>query len=127
MSPFLSTARLGIHRASVESGAHVDCCTGPDVTTVPPVTFNWYQRGDVSDELPGFATVCVSQSDSAPPRFVYWFCTIKRSRRVSSAFPFFAGTVDAPTPQVASVTLDGPVSVELATLAQSTWNLQTRA
>ncbi len=71
--------------------------------------------------------MCVSQSDSAPARFVYWFCTIKRSRSVSSALPLFAGTDDGPTPQLASVTFDGPVSVELAVLLQSTWNFQIRA
>src|SRR5215471_1898292 len=114
MFPLLSTARLGIHRATVESGAHVDCCSGADVTTLPPVTLIWYQRGEVSVELPGFATVCVNQTDSTPLRFVYWLCTIKRSRSVSSPFPFFAGTVVGATPHVASVTFDGPVSVELA-------------
>ena len=71
MFPFLSTARLGIQRATVESGAQVDCCSGPEVTTVPPVTLSWYHRGEVNAALPGFATVCVSQSDSTPPRFVY--------------------------------------------------------
>src|SRR5215831_8347211 len=127
MSPFLSTARLGIHRPTVVSGAHVDCWSGPEVTTVPLVTFSWYQRGAVSDVLPGLATVCVSHSDSVLPSFVYWFCTIRRSPSVSSPFPFFAGA-DAGAPvHDASVTLDGPVTVELAVFVQSTWNFQTCA
>src|SRR5689334_2511368 len=120
MSPFLSTARLGIHRATVLSGAKVDCCTGPVVTTVPPVTLSWYQRGASSAMFPGFATLCVSQSDSAPFRFVYWFWTISRSCSASSAFPFFAGAVPGPWVHDASVTLDGPVTVEFAVLLQST-------
>src|SRR2546422_2170778 len=125
--PSLSTARLGIQRATVESGAQVDCCSGPEVTTVPPVTLSWYHRGEVNVVFPGLATVCVIQSDSTLPRFVYWFCTINRSRNVSSAFPLFAGTDVGATPQLASVTLEGPVSVELAVLFQSTWNFQMRA
>src|SRR5438552_9476045 len=90
MLPSLSTARLGIQRATVESGAQVDCCTGPEVTTVLPVTLNWYHRGEVKPAFPGLATVCVIHSDSAPLRFVYWFCTINRSRSESSALPLFA-------------------------------------
>src|SRR2546428_13224885 len=127
MFPSLSTARLGIQRATAESGAQVDCCTGPAVTTVPPVTLSWYHRGEVRLAFAGLATVCVSHSDSTPLRFVYWFCTINRSRSESSALPFFAGTDVGATPHVASVTLEGPVSVELAVLFQSTWNFQMRA
>src|SRR5919198_1529471 len=127
MLPSLSTARLGIQRATVESGAHVDCCRGPEVTTVPPVILSWYHRGEVNVVLPGLATLCVSHSDSVPLRFVYWFCVINRSRNVSSAFPLFAGTDVGATPQLASVTLKGPVKVELAALFQSTWNFQMRA
>src|SRR4030095_7974247 len=114
MFPSLSTARLGIQRETVASGDQVDCCSGPEVTTVPPVTASWYQRGAVSAALPGVATVCVSETDSAPPRFVYWFCTISRSRRVSSAFPLFTDTDAGPTPQFANVTIDGLVSVVVA-------------
>src|SRR5512138_3947437 len=120
MFPFLSTARLAIHRDRESDGAHVDCCTGPVVTTLPPFTLSWYQRGAANAELVGLATVCVNQSDSTPPRLVYWLCTISRSRSVSKALPFLAGTVDGATPHEASVTLDGPVSVESAVLFQST-------
>src|SRR5213592_2028799 len=87
MFPFLSTARLGIQRAIEESGAQVDCCSGPEVTTVPPVTLSWYHRGEVSAEFPGLATVWVSHSDSTPPRLVYWLWTISRSCSVSRALP----------------------------------------
>src|SRR5262250_1999015 len=114
MSPFLSTARLGIHRPTVLSGANVDCCSGPEVTTVPPVTLSWYHRGAGRVVLLGFATLCVSHNDSMPPRFVYWFCIISRSASTSTAFPFFAGTDPGPCVHEASVTLDGPVTVELA-------------
>src|SRR6266508_1197787 len=100
--PSLSTARLGIQRAVEESGAQVDCCSGAEVTTVPPVTLIWYQRGEVNAGLPGFATVCVNQRASTPLRFVYWLCTINRSRNVSRAFPFFAGTDVPATTQVAN-------------------------
>src|SRR5262245_24248461 len=112
MLPSLSTARLGIQRETVESGAQVDCCTGPEVTTFPPVTSSWYQRGATSAVLPGLATECVSHVDSAPRMFVYWFWTIRRSRSESSGLPFFTVTDEAPTPHVASVTFDGPVNVE---------------
>src|SRR5215471_13336530 len=114
MLPFLSTARLGIQRPMVLSGAHVDCCTGPVVTTLPPVTLSWYQRGAGSVVLLGFATECVSHSDSVPAKFVYWFCTINRSYNVSRPFPFFAGAKVGATVHDASVTLEGPVTVEFA-------------
>src|SRR5215469_4056581 len=127
MSPFLSTARLGSHRPVALSGAHVDCWSGPVVMTVPLVTLSWYQRGAVNDVLPGLATVCVSHNDSVPLRFVYWFCTINRSYSVSSPFPLFAGAAVGAAVHDASVTLDGPVTVEFAVLVQSTWNFQTRA
>src|SRR5436190_15755857 len=119
MFPVLSTARLAIQRDTDESGAHVDCCNGLDAT-LPPVTLSWYHRGADKLELPGFATVCVNQSDSTPLMLVYWLCTINRSRSESSALPFFAGTPVGATPHEASVTFDGPVSVEFAVLFQST-------
>src|SRR5437879_4390567 len=125
MFPVLSTARLGSQRPTDVSGANVDCCTGPDVTTVPPVTLSWYHRGAGSVVLPGFATVCVSHNDSVLPKFVYWFCTIRRSYNESSPLPFFAGTDAGPVVHEASVTLDGPVMVEFAGVAKSAWNFQT--
>src|SRR5215211_8569 len=124
MSPFLSSARLGMNRFLV-SGAHVDCCVG-EVASVPPVTASWYQRGCALFAVPPLPTVCVSQSDSLPPWFVYWFCIISRYVSVSSALPDCSGTVDGPTLNVAVDAFVGPVKVELAGVAKSTWNFHTR-
>src|SRR5919199_2444187 len=124
MSPALSTARLGMKRF-FESGAHVDCCVG-ELGTVPPVMLSWYQRGCATFGEPPLPTVCVSQSDSRPFRFVYWFCIISRYDRVSRLLPSFSGTSLGPTLNVATPTFVGPVKVELAGEAQSTWKRQTR-
>ena len=57
-----------------ESGAHVACWRTAPIA--PPVTGSSYQRTCATfDALP---IVCVSQSDSRPPMFVYWFCIIRR-------------------------------------------------
>ena len=47
--------------------------------TVPPVTSTWYQRGrgEAASCCPG-ARCGLAHSDSTPPMFVYWFCTIAR-------------------------------------------------
>src|ERR671931_2042474 len=121
MSPFLSSARLGMKRF-FESGAHVDCCVG-EPAIVPPVTRSSYQRGCAIEGLP---TVCVSHSDSAPFRFVYWFCIISRYDSVSMLLPPSSGTVEGPTLKVAIGTFVGPVNDEFAVFAQSTWNFHTR-
>ena len=60
-----------------ESGDHVDCWAG-EPAIVPPVTGSWYQRTWARFADPPLPTVCVSQSDSVPFRFVYWFCIINR-------------------------------------------------
>src|ERR1044072_9259153 len=93
MSPFLSTARLGMKRF-LESGAQVDCWRGHEF--VPPVTGSSYQR-TCATLLPPLPTVCVSQSDSRPPWFVYWFCIISRYDSVSRLLPSFSGTLAGPT------------------------------
>src|SRR3954451_766878 len=111
MSPALSTARLDMNRF-FESGAHVDCCVG-EVGTAPPVMFSWYQRGCATFGEPPFPTVWVSHRDSLPPRFVYWFCIIRRYDSVSTLLPLFSGTFPGPTLNVAIGTFVGPVSVEL--------------
>ena len=54
--------------------------------TVPPVTFTWYQRGAAKPVVFARRTVCGIQSDSAPPKFVYWFCIIARICNESSRF-----------------------------------------
>src|SRR5438093_13476638 len=72
-------------------------------------------------------TVCTSQSDSVPAWLGYVLWIISRSRSESTLLPSFAATVAGEAVQVESVTLEGPVSVELAGLSQSTWNFQTRA
>src|SRR5215213_10672855 len=124
MFPALSTARLGMKRF-FESGAQVDCCRGV-VETVPPVTGSSYQRTCATFGAPPFPTVCVSHSDSRPPRFVYWFCIMSRYESVSRLLPVFSGTVDGPTLNVPDDAFVGPVNVEFAGFAQSTWNFQTR-
>src|SRR4051794_28120384 len=123
MSPFLSTARLGMKRFS-ESGDHVDCWRTDEI--VPPVTGSSYQRICAAFGVPPLPTVCVSQSDSRPPMFVYWFCIIRRYDSVSRLLPSFSGTLPGPTLNVEMPTFVGPVNVELAVFDQSTWNFQTR-
>ncbi len=60
-----------------ESGDQVDCCAGEEAIC-PPVTGSSYQRTCARFGVPPEPTVCVSQSDSRPFRFVYWFCIISR-------------------------------------------------
>src|SRR4051794_13730672 len=125
MSPFLSTARLGMNRCD-ESGDHVDCWRGLDAI-VPAVTGSSYQRTCAWLASAPPPTVWVSQSDSRPFRFVYWFCIINRYESVSRALPGDAsGTSDGPALNAAMPTFVGPVNVELAVFVQSTWNFQTR-
>src|SRR4051794_27469007 len=59
--------------------------------------------------------------------FVYWFCIISRIASVSRSLPFFDGTVSGGAAHVVAVVESvGPVKVEWAVFAQSTWNCQTR-
>jgi len=69
--------------------------------------------------------VWVSQSDSRPFWFVYWFCIISRHASVSRSFPSFSGTSVGPVSTDAIELFVGPVKVELAGLAQLTENFQT--
>src|SRR5947207_11715216 len=124
MSPLLSTARLGMKRF-FESGAHVDCWAGT-VAGAPPATGSWYQRTCATFGTPPLPTVCVSQSDSAPLRFVYWFCIISRYESVSRLLPLRSATLDGPPLKFAIGTFIGPLRAELPVLAQSTWKFQTR-
>src|SRR3954447_10201774 len=126
MSLSLSTARLPIQRWMVESGAQIDCWSGPDVTTVPPVTLSWIQRGAVMVDFLPAPTVCVSQSDSVPPRLTYWACCFTPCPVVQRSSPSLAGTLAGGSPQSAVETSAGPVSVVFAGVLQSTWNFQTR-
>src|SRR5216683_6205693 len=122
MSPFLSTARLGMNRF-VASGDQVDCCAG----AAPPAgTDSWYHRICAAFGERPPPTVWVSHSDSAPFRFVYWFCIINRYDSVSMLLPPCSGTSDGPTLKLATGTSVGPDRVELPVLAQSTWNFHTR-
>src|SRR5919198_4527301 len=121
MSPLLSTARLGMKRF-IASGAQVDCWRTAPID--PPVTGSSYQRTCAT--LPPLPTVCVSQSDSRPPMFVYWFCIISRYESVSSWLPSFSGTVEGPTLNVETPVSVGPVNVEFAGVVQSTWNFHVR-
>ena len=109
----------------VESGVYVDGLARVR-RDVPPVTCDLVparrgRRGRCA------GTVCVDQSDSTPPMFVYWFCIIARYVSVSRLLPPCAGTLHGRVGPVEPVRgAVGPVNVELATLAQSTWNFQTR-
>src|SRR5919204_135857 len=95
-----------------ESGANVDCWRG-ERAIVPPVTGSSYQRTCATFGEPPLPTVCVSQSDSLPPRFVYWFCIISRYESVSTLLPSASGTFEGPTLNVAIETFVGPLRVEL--------------
>src|SRR5436189_5994959 len=119
MSPFLSTARLGMN-LFVAVGAHVDCWR--TLETVPPVTGSSYQRTCARFGEPPLPTVCVNQSDSCPPMFVYWFCIINRYESVSIGFPSFSSASPGPTLNTDTPTFVGPVKVEFAGVVQSTWN-----
>src|SRR4051794_6293175 len=57
----------------------------------------------------------------------YWFCIIARGPSVSRSQPSFSGTSDGGLAhEVEVVESVGPVNVEFAVFAQSTWNLKTR-
>src|SRR2546421_4925639 len=127
ISPARSSARLGMKRwlVLVPSGSHVVAC-GMLPATVPPVTFTWYQRGAAKPVVFARRTVCGSHSDSVPPKFVYWFCTIARicktSRRV--AVPGCGALATLAAGQlVAAIGVSGPGNVGSEMVFQSTWNL----
>src|SRR4051812_8494666 len=125
MLPARSTARLGMKRCmtSVPSGSQV-VPWGRLGATTPPVTLTWYQRAAPAPVALARRTVCVFQSDSTPPKLVYWLCIIARMARTSSAFPprdgALAGAVDGH--EVVASGVSGPVKVESEMLVQSTWN-----
>jgi hypothetical protein len=122
MSPTASTAMLGNQRL-MELGLYVDACTALPI--VFPVTGTWYQRTAAWLELLP-ATVWLSHSDSTLPTFEYWFCIISRIGNVSRSVPLFSGTVPGGPDQVDPVSESvGPVKVELAGVAQSTWKRHT--
>src|SRR5688500_17184494 len=123
MLPARSRGMLGMNRW-FPSGLYVDAWSAAPI--VPPVTGTWYQRTAAWVALEP-ATVCVFQSDSTPPMFEYWFCIMRRIGRVSRSLPPRTGTALGPAAQALPVDESvGPVKVELAGVAQSTWNFQTR-
>src|ERR1043166_8237044 len=85
MLPARSSATLGIQRWTTFalSGSHVAACRIGEAT-VPLVTLTWYQRGAAKPDVLPRRTVCETHSDSAPARFVYWFCTMARFDTESS-------------------------------------------
>src|SRR6185369_15644337 len=87
-SPARSSAKLGTQRCRTfaPSGSQVVAC-GRLAATVPPVTSTWYQRGAAKPVVSPRRTVWVVHSDSTPPRYVYWFCTIARICRTSRELP----------------------------------------
>src|SRR6266511_3424984 len=96
MSPLLSTARLPIQRCNPSfAGGYNCCCTGV-VATVPPVTLSCAHWMPAGEPAPQHRTVWFTQTDSAPPMFVYCACIIRRSSSESSEFPGL-GTVDEAT------------------------------
>jgi len=110
MFPVLSTATLAIQREPDESGAHVDCCSGPEAT-LPPVTLSWYQRGAANPELPGFATVCVNP---------VWVQTASRLLQHTGVgvcavvgFPLGATTADVKAYETRRVVFDGAREVDM--------------
>src|SRR5919199_3716797 len=135
MSPARSTATLGIQRwkTSLPSGSHVFPCTA-FAATVPPFTFSWYQRTAAAPVVGALQVVLVAlwprrtvwatQTDSAPPMFVYCACAIAR---MSSGSRLFAGVGIGATlafgQHVGPSWSCGPVRVDVETLSQSTWNL----
>ena len=58
-----------------ESGLNVEAWSA--LPTAPPVTGTWYQRTAAWLALPP-ATAWLSQSDSTPPMFEYWFWAMSR-------------------------------------------------
>src|SRR5262245_40401123 len=96
MSPARSTARLGMKRKNVfaASGSKVAPWTVL-AATVPLFTLSWYQRTLALPPVTALqvvlfaltfrCTVWETQSDSAPPRFVYWACAIARIGSTSAA------------------------------------------
>src|SRR4051794_33967389 len=134
MSPTRSTARLGMKRKNVllASGSN-DWPWTTFAATFPPLTFAWYQRMVallvfVPPQLAGAnvprLTVWSTQSDSAPPMFVYWACAIARIASTSAALAgvdAFVGEVFGQ--QFGADCVCGPVKVDVDGLSQSTWNL----
>ena len=100
---------------------------------MPPVTFAWYQRTVAlfvfpAPQLPSAIsprlTVWSTQSDSAPPRFVYWACAIARIESVSAELAGVDALATAEFgQQVGAAWVVGPVNVEVEILSQSTWSL----
>jgi hypothetical protein len=102
--------------------------------TVPPVTLSWYQRTAAAPVVGALQfvfvalsprrTVCVTQSDSAPPILEYWACAIARIWSVSR---LLAGVGALGTfafgQQVGASWVSGPVKVDVEILSQSTWSL----
>src|SRR4051812_40001056 len=128
MLPARSTARLGMNRCMTfaASGSNVDAC-GRLAPTVPPVTSTWYQRDAAKPDVFCRRTVCVTHSDSTPPRLVYWFCAIALIWRESTAVPPNAGTLATAAfgQLVLASGVSGPVNADSEVLFQSTWNLYT--
>jgi hypothetical protein len=102
--------------------------------TVPPVTLPWYQRMLALPPVVALQvvfvalmlrwTVCVTQSDSAPARFVYCACAIARIASTSAALAgveALAGVAFGQ--QFGCSCVNGPVKLEVETLSQLTWNL----
>src|SRR5512132_3826860 len=135
MSPRRSTARLGMKRKNVfaPSGSN-DWPWTTSAATFAPVTFAWYQRivalppvgalQFVFVALTPRWTVWSTQSDSAPPMFVYCACAMARIASTSAAFASVEALAGvALGQQFGCSCVNGPVNVEVETLSQSTWNL----
>src|SRR5689334_19002768 len=123
MSPTLSMSTEPIHRA-VASGAYVPCW---NTLGGPPARWrSSYQRTPV---VPAAVTAWLTTSDSWSPKLRYARRNMTRSEsesRVCGMPPCGMQVPDAPQAVVyaATVSVPGPVNVELAGVAQSTWNFQ---
>src|SRR6266700_3637696 len=132
MSPIRSTASEGMKRKNVfaPSGSKLEPWT-TFAATVPPVRLAWYQRmvalppvGALQFVLVALTPRCTvwsTQSDSAPPMFVYWACAIARMARTSAALAgvdAFAGVAFGQ--QLGWSSVSGPVNVDVDGLSQST-------
>src|SRR3954447_17779018 len=121
MSPLWSIAALPIQRYDV-SGAYVPCW---NTLGLPRASRSSYQRMPV--DVPA-VTACVMTSDSWSLKRRYASRYMSRSASVSSWVVVPDCGTQVPPPQArandATVTLVGPVNVELDGVVQSTWNFQ---
>src|ERR1041385_3170558 len=122
MSPDWSIAMLGMNR-NVASGANVPCWK---TAGEPPLMRSSYQRTATDEPL---VTLCEATSASWSPKLRYASRNISRSPSESSCVVVPDCGMHVPLVPQASLnaftaSVAGPVNVELAGVAKSTWNLK---